>query len=158
MSVQMAVSAPQGLHWLGSSPNSLISFRAVSGIALIRHLVQSCCFSALLAETALMGANPPIQHCQDTLEHAGQGLDSQMWQSSWNQLGSKLPFSKKGGESLAEEAQVLLEKSTGINCEHWGREKHQSDLGLLGKSTALGKELLEHRESDPYWCSQLFNL
>lgn len=79
--------------------------------------MQSCCFSALLAETALVGANPPVQHCQDTLEHAGQGLDSQMWQSSWNQLGSKLPFSKKG-ESLAEEAQVLLEKSTGINCEH----------------------------------------
>lgn len=97
MSVQMAVCAPQGLHWLGSSPSSLISFRAASRIALIWHSVQSCCFSALLAQTALVGAKPPPSStAQDIWSRQGrQGLHSQMWQSSWKQLGSKLPFSKK---------------------------------------------------------------
>lgn len=73
-----------------------------------------------------------------------------MWQSSWNQLGSKLPFSKENGESLAEKEQVLLEKSTWGKCEHQGRKKHQSDLELLGNTTAFGRELLEHWESNPY--------
>lgn len=77
----------------------------------------------------------------------GKGVHIQMWQSSWNQLASNLPCGKENRESLAEEEQVLLERST---CEHQGREKHQSELGLLGNTTDSGRELLEHWESDPY--------